>query len=130
MTKSRALLAALVFPAFVLAGVAGNPAWAQEKKSVQKAKAGEVTEKEVAQNDKFRVYERTYQPGDVSPSANRSNRVVHALQGGTLERTYADGKKETVVWKTGETRINAEDRPFAVKNIGKSVVRLLIVELK
>jgi hypothetical protein len=133
MTKSPALFAALVFPAFVLAGVFASPALAQEKKmekSVQKAAAGEVTLKEIQQNDKLRVYEATYKPGDVSPSAKRPMRVIHALKGGTLERTYTDGKKETVEWKTGDTRIVSEERPYAVKNIGKGVVRLLVVALK
>ena len=133
MTKSPGLLAALLFPAFVLAGVVANPALAQEKKmqkSVQKATAGEVTLKEIEQNDKLRVYEATYKPGDVSPSAKRPMRVVHALKGGTLERTYTDGKRETVEWKTGDTRIISEERPYAVKNIGKGVVHLLLVALK
>jgi quercetin dioxygenase-like cupin family protein len=133
MTKSPGLLAALVFPAFVLAGMVANPALAQEKKtekSVQKAAAGEVTLKEIEQNDKLRVYEATYKPGDVSPSAKRPMRVIHALKGGTLERTYADGTKETVKYKTGDTRIISVEKPYAVKNIGKGVVRLLVVALK
>ena len=130
MTKSTGLLAALLFPAFVLAGVVANPALAQEKKmetSVRKAAAGEVTLKEIEQNDKLRVYEATFKPGDVSPSAKRPLRVVHALKGGTLERTYTDGKKEPVQWKTGDTRLISEEKPYAVKNIGKGVVHLLVV---
>ena len=115
MAKSRGLFAALVVAALVLA----NSVW-----------AADATQKEVGQNDKLRVYETTYQPGDVSPSQKRSMRVVHALKGGTLERTYADGTKETVVWKTGDTKIISEEKPYAVKNVGKGVVRLLIVALK
>jgi hypothetical protein len=133
MAKATGRLAALVFALFVLAGLAANPASAQEKKmekSAQKAAAGEVTLKEIEQNDKLRVYEAIYQPGDVSPSAKRAMRVVHALKGGTLERTYADGKKETLEWKTGETRIISEEQAYAVKNIGKGVVHLLVVALK
>jgi|ERR1700680_739310 quercetin dioxygenase-like cupin family protein len=132
MTKSPGLLAALVFPAFVLAGMVANPVFAQEKKTenVQKAAAGEVTLKEIEQNDKLRVYEATYKPGDVSPSTKRPMRVIHALKGGTLERTYSDGTKETVKYKTGDTRIISEEKPYAVKNIGKGVVRLLVVAVK
>jgi hypothetical protein len=133
MRKSTRLLVASLLPAFVLAGMVANPVTAQEKKmakSAQKAPAGEVTLKEIEQNDKLRVYEATYKPGDVSPSAKRPLRVVHAIKGGTLERTYADGKKETVQWKTGETRILTEEKPYAVKNIGKSVVHLLVVAMK
>lgn len=133
MTKSIGLLVALLFPAFVLTGVVANPASAQEKKmekSVQKAVAGEATLKEIEQNDKLRVLEATFKPGDVSPSEKRPMRVVHALKGGTLERTYADGKKDIVQWKTGDTRIISEERPYAVKNVGKGVVHLIVVALK
>jgi hypothetical protein len=133
MRKSTRLLVASLLPAFVLAGMVANPAMAQEKKmekTAPKAPAGEVTLKEIEQNDKLRVYEATYKPGDVSPSAKRPMRVVHAIKGGTLERTYADGKKETVQWKTGETRILTEEKPYAVKNIGKGVVHLLVVATK
>ena len=133
MRKSTRLLVASLLPAFVLAGMVANPAMAQEKKmekSAPKAVAGEATIKEIEQNDKVRVYESTYKPGDVTPSAKRPMRVVHAIKGGTLERTYADGKKETVQWKTGETRIVSEERPYAVKNIGKGVVHLLVVATK
>lgn len=130
MMKSKALFAALIFPAIVLSGAVENLALAQEKKiekSDPKGVSGEVTTKEVEQNDKVRVYESTFNPGDVAKSAKRPMRVIHAIEGGTLERTYDDGKKEIIPWKTGETRIITEERPYAVKNIGKSVVHLLIV---
>jgi hypothetical protein len=134
MTKSTGLLRVLLLPAIVLAGVVLNPAMAQEKtiekKSAPAAAAGEVTLKEIEQNDRVRVYEATYKPGDVSASAKRPMRVVHALQGGTLERSYADGTKDTVQWKTGDTRILSEERPYAIKNVGKSVVHLFVVALK
>lgn len=116
MTKQRVLFTVVTL-AFLFAGS-------------QRVAAAEPTQKDIEQNDKVRVYETTYQPGDVSPSQKRSMRVVHVLEGGTLERTYSDGKKETVVWKTGDTRIAADERPYAVKNTGKGAVRLLIVALK
>ena len=75
----------------------------------------------------MRVYESTFKLGDVSPSAKRSLRAVYAIKGGTLERTYEDGKKELIQWKDGEARIISEPRPYSVKNIGKTVVHLYIV---
>jgi hypothetical protein len=125
MTKPFGFLAGLIFTVFALAFA--NPMAAQQKSSDPKA----PTVKEIQQNEKVRVSEATYQPGDVSPSTKRGGmRVIHALKGGTLERTYDDGKKETVQWKTGETRILSEEGPYAVKNVGKGVVRLFIVTLK
>jgi hypothetical protein len=132
MTKSTGLLA-LLFLTFVLAGVVANPALAQEKKmdkSVQKAAAGQPTIKEIDKNDKVRILDITFKPGDVAPSGKRPMRVIHALKGGTLELTYEDGKKETAQWKAGETKLFSEESTYAVKNIGKSVVQLLLVEVK
>ena len=124
---SRALIGLLV-PAFL---VVATPAMAQEAKAEKKmAKAGEVQLKEITQNDKLRVYEATFKPGDMSAAAKRPMRVVRALKGGMLERIYEDGTKETVQWKTGEARILSEERSYAVKNVGKSVVHLYIVQMK
>jgi quercetin dioxygenase-like cupin family protein len=133
MTKSAGLLAALLFLAFVLAGVVANPALAQEKKmdkSVQKAAAGHITVKEIDKNDKLHIFEVTFKPGDVAPSAKRPMRVIHVLKGGTIERTYDGGTKETEQYKTGDTKLFSDEKTYAVKNIGKGVVRLLVVEAK
>ena len=132
MSKFAGVLAGLLVPAFLVAGVIATPAMAQEKmaKKMAKAKAGEVVPKEIAQNDKLRIYEATFKPGDTAPSLKRPMRAVHAIKGGTLERTYEDGKKELIQWKTGESRIISEERPYAVKNVGKTVVHLYIVQPK
>jgi hypothetical protein len=133
MTESTGLSAALLFLAFLLAGAVANPALAQEKKmekSVQKTAAGQVTSKEIDRNDKVRILDLTFKPGDVAPSGKRPMRVIHVLQGGTIERTYDDGKKETVLYKSGDTKLFPEEQTYAVKNIGKSVVHLLVVEVK
>jgi len=95
-----------------------------------KAKAGEVVVKEIAQNDKLRVYQATFKPGDSGPSVKRPMRAVYAIKGGTLERTYEDGTKETIVWKSGESRLVAEERPYGLKNTGKTVIVLHVVQLK
>ena len=133
MSKFAGVMAGLLVPAFIVAGLIATPTMAQDKmaaKKMAKAKAGEVVLKEIEQNDKLRVYEATFKPGDVSPNAKRPMRAVRALTGGTLERTYEDGKKEVIPWKAGEARIISEPRPYAVKNIGKNVVHLYIVNLK
>jgi hypothetical protein len=55
---------------------------------------------------------------------------VRALKGGTLMRTYADGKTEKVQWKTGEVKWLGPDPVFATKNVGKTEIVLYVVELK
>jgi cell division protein FtsI/penicillin-binding protein 2 len=123
--RIRTVLVGLLIPAFLAAGIVATPAMAQDK-----AKAGEVVVKEIAQNDKLRVYQATFKPGDTGPSVKRPMRAVYAIKGGTLERTYEDGTKETIVWKSGESRLVAEERPYGLKNTGKTVIVLHVVQLK
>ncbi len=92
------------------------------------AKAGTATVKELAKNEKVRVYEAIFKPGDEAPSIERPMRVVRALHGGTLELTYPDGKKETSEYKNGEVKIR-DRATYGVKNIGKTTVHLYIVQL-
>ena len=123
----------------VLSLVGLSNATAQDKAAAPKAEApkveiakaatpttGKATNKELIDNDKVRVYESTFQPGDVSQNRARPDRVVHYLTSGTLQRTYPDGKTEDRVFKAGDT-VWSEGKTYAVKNNTKSVIRLLIV---
>ena len=127
----------LVVAAFVWSGLIAGSALAQEKAKAptqEKAKAekGAAAQKIIVDNEKVRVIEATFKPGDENkavPSA--SSRVVRALKGGTLLRTYADGKTQKVEWKTGEARfVEAEKTAFTTKNVGKTEVQLYVVVLK
>ena len=111
---------------------------AQDKKGADAKAAPAKTEKgtpkttNVLENDKVKVFELEYKPGDDNKAVPSSfSRVVHAIKGGTLTRTYADGKTEKVEWKTGETRLNEPTKVgYTVKNTGKTDLHLLIVQLK
>lgn len=125
-------VAMLMLPALAL-GLIAHGAVAQEKKaemSAPKAAVKEGRTKEIAQNDKVRVIEVTYKPGEGSPSQVRPMRVARCLKGGTIERTYADGTKEKTEWKAGETKIINEPRAYAIQNVGKSTVEFLVVFIK
>ena len=103
---------------------------AQDKKAADKG-APKATMKVVSENAKVRAYEVTFAPGAENTSVPASStRVVRALAGGTLERTYSDGKKEKVTYKTDEVRINEVSPAFTTKNIGKSEVKLYVVQVK
>ena len=116
--------------AFVLSGLMVNAAMAQDKAKADKA-APKATIKVVAENDKVRAFETTYAPGAENTAVPRSSiRVVRALKGGTLQRTYADGKKENVVYKAGDVRINQPGPNYTTKNVGKTEIRLDVVQLK
>ena len=141
MKTSARFFMGLLVSAFVLAAVIASPAMAQDKAKdakaapAAKAEKGKSTMKVLLENDKVRVFERHYKPGDVNTEvASSSFRVVRTLQGGTLERTYADGKKEKTVLKAGTVRYlepskGAGDK-YTVKNIGKTDVVSYVVLLK
>ena len=115
--------------AIALSTFALNGAIAQDKKMEKAAK--QVTVKAITENDKVRVTEVTFAPGAKNTTiATSSMRVVRALKGGTIERTYADGKKEKITYKDGETRINMPGQQFTSVNIGKNPVHLYVVQLK
>jgi hypothetical protein len=120
----KKLFGTLVVPALVLAIAVAIPATAQEKKAAPAAK-GKPTMKVLIENDKVKVWETTYKPGDVNTEvASSSYRVNRTLQGGTIERTYADGKKEKLELKAGVVRYLEPAKPgaptYTVQNIGKT----------
>jgi hypothetical protein len=94
-------------------------------------KAPQVSIHQIAENDKVKVYEATYKPGAENKGVAASTmRVVRAIRGGTIERTYADGKTEMVQYRPGQVRIQQPGPAYTTKNIGTSVFVLYIVRLK
>src|SRR5712692_10867521 len=80
----------------VLVGVATGPTIAQEK---AKAAKSEATLKVFVDNDKVRAFEIRFKPGDQGANVARPARVLRVLKGGTLMRTFADGKSDTRLTK-------------------------------
>jgi hypothetical protein len=56
--------------------------------------------------------------------------ILYYLSGGTVERTYADGTKESVTRKTGQSLVNSEKRPYATMNTGTTTVHVIAIRLK
>ena len=69
-------------------------------------------------------------PGEESPSQDRAGLILYYISGGTVDRTFADGKKETVTRKTGQALVNPEKRPYAVTNTGKTTLHVITIKLK
>jgi len=125
----RLVTASAAAAALVLSGLFAQQALAQDKKMDKGA--SKATMKVLQENAKVRAYEVSFAPGAENKSIPAtSTRVVRALAGGTLERTYADGRKEKVTYKTGQVRINEASPAFTTKNIGKSEIRLYVVQVK
>jgi len=124
MRTPAAALLGLLIPAFLAAGITVNPAIAQDK-------APSVKMKVLVDDAKVKVYEATYAPGAENKGvASSTTRVVRALTSGTLELTYADGKKEKRPWKTGQVREVKPGPAYTTKNISKSELKLYVVQLK
>ena len=125
----RLITASLGAAALVLSGLTPDAAIAQDKKAAKAAPS--VVIKVLSENDKVRVYEATYAPGAENTSvASSTMRVVRGLKGGTLERRYADGKKETVEWKAGMVQVVPISGAYTTKNVGKTEIHLYVVQLK
>jgi hypothetical protein len=110
--------------AFVFASVAlmaSVPAIAQPKSA---------TSKIVFENEKLSITDSMTKPGEGLPSASRGGMILYYLSGGTVERTYADGTKETVTRKTGQALVNPEKRPYATMNTGTTTVHVIAIRLK
>ncbi len=90
--------------------------------------------KPLAENSKATVSEGTLAVGaTTTPAAQQGPFLTrYYLSGGTVEYTYADGKKETVTRKTGTAVIilASDKRPASVKNIGTTALRFITVAAK
>ena len=132
------LLVSLLVPAFMLAGIVASPAVAQDKAKdakaapAAKAEKGKAVQKVLYEDERIRVTETTYKPGDVGPNTVRGNhRVTRSLKGGTMQRTWADGKVEKYERKPGEVSVRApEKQAYQNKNVGNSEVVNYTVNLK
>ena len=127
-------ISAAIAGAFVGAALVAVPVVAQDKakpsaKAAATAAKDQRGRKVLVENDRVLVTETSYKPGASSGMLERGARVTRALTAGTLEKTWADGKKETIDWKVGQVRYNPKET-FDQKNVGKAEVVLYTVTLK
>ena len=81
------------------------------------------------ENDRVRVMEVTFQPGQSIPEHSHPDHFVTVEEGGQLKITKADGTITDADLKVGDVVwINAETH--SAVNTGTTVVRLLVTELK
>ena len=90
--------------------------------------------KVLAENAKATVSENSLAPGANANIGAQQGQFLtrYYLSSGTLEYTYADGRKETVTRKAGTAIIilPTDKRPAAVKNIGTTALRFITVNAK
>ena len=124
------LFVSLLVPALMLAFATATPAMKHEMEKGMAHKATNTT-KVLHDDDRVRVVENTTKPGEMGANLVRGVRVVRFLSGGTQERTYADGKKETIERTTGQVIVAGPDKQaYFAKNIGKTTIITYTVNIK
>ena len=98
------------------------------KKDMDALSAASNVYKLLNENDKVRVLQVTFKPGDIAKMHHHPDHVAYALKGGTMSLT-SEGKTQEMEIKTG-TAMFLDAQDHEAKNIGKTTIDLIVVELK
>ncbi|HXG68017.1 MAG TPA: cupin domain-containing protein [Blastocatellia bacterium] len=120
----------ITFVVGLLVGVAGTlglanyvgSAWAEAKS----------TSKVVLENDRVRVKEAVFAPGDRKPGMH-THEYAHVgvvIDGGTLKFNYPDGKTEMLELKRGGVGYREANVTHEAVNMGNQPIRVIEVEIK
>ena len=126
MKRMTGALAGLLVPALFVAVAVAQPAAAQDKKA---EKAPIRAQKILVDNDRVRVSESVFKPGEANPMMKRGYRVTRGLKGNTTVERITDGKKEVIEYKEGAVIVSPAGMTSA-KNVGKQEVTIYTVVLK
>jgi len=132
--KKLALMAAVAILMFafttraVMAQEKAKAAPAQEKAKAEMRKDA-PTVKVLLENDRVKVQDIRFKPGDKSDITERPDRVRYVIKGGELKRYYPDGKTENYKLKAGEAIFTKKDK-VASENLGKTEVHWIGINLK
>ena len=93
------------------------------------AKVATDVYKMVMENDRVRVFEVRFKPGQKTVMHGHPDHVVYVLADYTLDLTLPDGSSQEVPLKAGQTLWMGAG-PHAAKNIGTTEGRAVVIELK
>jgi quercetin dioxygenase-like cupin family protein len=114
----------IVCTALLVGGLAGSLVFAQDPTQV-----GPTIYKLLFENERVRVFEVRFKPGEKIALHAHPDHVVYVLGDGKLKLSYPDGKAVEVGLKAGQTLwIPAETH--AAENVGPTDAHSLVVELK
>lgn len=116
--------ALLIFSAICIALTAGSTSFAQDPIS-----AGPHIYKKVFENERVRIMEVTFAPGDSIGMHSHPDHAVYALKAGSLKIYEQGAKAMDVVMKIGDTAF-LPAQSHSAKNVGKTEMKVLVVELK
>jgi mannose-6-phosphate isomerase-like protein (cupin superfamily) len=86
--------------------------------------------KVVLDNERVRVRDVTFPPGETAMHTHELPHVGVVIDGGTLVFKYPDGKTETAKLEAGGVGFREANVTHAPVNTGKTPVRVIEVELK
>ena len=135
MTQTKLLLAFALAACTTAGADTPKKAPAAEKKVPAAATPGDpaVVAKDVykllLENDRVRVFDVRFTPGQRAPMHSHPDHVVYIIDDATFRITGPDGKSQDLPIKAGQA-LFLPAGPHAVENIGKTAAHNLVVELK
>lgn len=93
------------------------------------AVVGPTIYRQTLDNERIRVFEVTFKKGAEIAMHSHPDHAVYVIAGGKLEITLADGTKNVIDAKPGETFF-LPAQAHSAKNVGKGTIRLTVTELK
>ena len=98
------------------------------KEETDPLKAASNVYKFLNENDRVRVLEVVFKPGDVAKMHHHPDHVIYAVKGGKLN-FLSGGKTQDMEIKTGSvTFLDAQNHE--AKNVGNTTIDLIVMELK
>jgi len=95
------------------------------------AGAGEPSRSVLLENERVRVVEVAFEPGDVEPvHTHATDLLVVAVTPGGIESTAPDGAAQRLVPKAGDVHFYAKGSTHTARNTGQARVILRAVFLK
>ncbi len=93
------------------------------------ATVGPTIYKQTLDNERVRVFQVTFKKGAEIAMHSHPDHVVYVVAGGKLEITLADGTKNVIDAKPGETFL-LPAQAHSAKNVGKGTIQVTVTELK
>lgn len=123
-TKRTKMLRAIIVATVVLIGSAA---------SVQAQDAPTANPKTIhvtLDNAHVRVFEATLKPGVKENPHSHPTTIVYVIAGGTARNHLPDGSASVVKYTAGQTFYRDPIAQHWAENIGKTTIRLIVVEMK
>lgn len=97
--------------------------------SQEPAKVGPSVYKQKLSNDRVRVFEINFKPGQKIEMHEHPDHVVYVVKGGTLKIVESGKAPATMKLKPGDTVFLSAQKHWA-QNVGKTHIKAVVVELK